>query len=262
MSTNWVETFADNCPQTNDDSSIVPSFLSSDISLGQFGSVDSNGTFVSYNTIETMPAHDVPVSLGDWSFTGGTTQTQQYDVSIKGGVIDPESGTTVTVGTEVQWGFTKSTSLSGNLSSIYHGFIDPLAALQDNQEQITLVAEQYGYTSRSGVLKPDWVVITDVYVVIAGVIVGATSKNKTFSITGAANAVNNLMQGSVNAGWSFTSETVSEQLFYVIFPSQPVALNADGTGIDPSTVGNPNRLYTIAFRANSIQGTEIVQWHR
>lgn len=263
MSTNWISTFAEYCPQTQDDKTIVPSFLSADITLGQFGSVASNGTFIARGTIETMPAHGVPQPLGDiWSFSGGTTKSQQAGVSLEGKAIDPDSGTEVTVGNQVTWGFTESVSLSGQLSSVFHGSIDPLPALQENQEQITLVAKQYGYTSRGGVLKPDWVVITDVFVVIAGVIVGATTKDKTFSITGAASAVNNLLQGGVNAGWSFTSETVSDQLFYVIFPGKPVAMNADGSGIDPTTVGNPNTLYTIAFRAASIQGSEIVPWHR
>lgn len=262
-SINWVDTFAQFCPQTQDDKQIVPSFLNADITLGQFGSVDSNGVFTTRGTIDVMPAHDVPQAMGDiWAFSGGTTRSQQSNVSLQGEAVDPDSGTKVTVGNEVTWGFTESISLSGTLPSTYHGAIDALQALQENQEQITITAQQYGYTHSNGQLKSNWVVITDVYAVIAGVIVGSNSKDTSFSLTGAAGAVNDLMQGSANAGWSFTSNTVTNQLFTVIFPGQPVALLPDGSGVDPATVGSPDKLYTIAFSAATLQGSEIVPWSR
>jgi hypothetical protein len=97
---------------------------------------------------------------------------------------------------------------------------------------------------------------------MAGVIVGATSEDKTFSLTGSAGAISNLLQGSVNAGWSYQNNTVTGELFTAIFPASPVRPNADGTGIDPASVGNPATWYTIAFRAVSLHGTDVAQWQR
>jgi len=55
---------------------------------------------------------------------------------------------------------------------------------------------------------------------------------------------------------------VTHQPFTVIFPARPVALNADGSGVNQSTVGTANQRYTIAYSAASLQGSEIVAWPR
>jgi hypothetical protein len=130
-----------------------------------------------------------------------------------------------------------------------------------NQEQITLAASKYGYTNQDGTLKPNWVVITDVYQIISGVIVGSTSKNSSFAISGTA-AIEGIIDGSVDAGWGLKSDDVSNQFFFVPFPGSPIALKPDGSGVNPSTVSNASTLYTIAFTAASIHVNQIVPWKR
>ncbi|HSK27299.1 MAG TPA: hypothetical protein VK894_10370, partial [Jiangellales bacterium] len=129
-------------------------------------------------------------------------------------------------------------------------------------EQITLDAERYGYTTKGGTLKPGWVVITDVYQIIAGIVVGSDAKTKTFSITGAGNAVNDLVDGQAGGGFSYTSSTVTDDLWYVTFPGDPVSLNADGTGVDPSTVGSTDKLYTVGFQAVGMENGVITPYRR
>ena len=150
-------------------------------------------------------------------------------MTVKGKVIDPENGLTVQATTQATWQFTESTSLAGELAAVYHNSINQEQALTDpgNQEQITLAASKYGYTNQDGSLKPNWVVITDVYQIISGVVVGSTSKNTQFAISGTA-AIEGMIDGNVDAGWGLKSDDVSNQFFFVPFPGNPIALKQTG----------------------------------
>jgi hypothetical protein len=264
MSTNWLQVFAGACPTTSRDDLIVPCFLSPDVALGQFGWIDSDWNFHFVDVIETLPAYAPSTTpIPPMSFHSGATQQTDGNVTVKGKVIDPENGLTVEANTQATWQFTESTSLAGELAAVYHNSINQEQALTDpgNQEQITLAASKYGYTNQDGTLKPNWVVITDVYQIISGVIVGSTSKNSSFAISGTA-AIEGIIDGSVDAGWGLKSDDVSNQFFFVPFPGSPIALKPDGSGVDPSTVSNASTLYTIAFTAASIHVNQIVPWKR
>jgi len=263
MTTNWVEFVANNCPATQTNTQIVPCFFSNDIILGQFGSVDDQSNFTPRGTITTIPEHQQPVpDATTWTHSVGATHEIVGGLDLAGEAVDPETATKVTVGSSLTYSFSATTNMSFDVGTVYHGSLDPLQVFDLNEEQITVVAQQYGFTTRAGTLKENWVVVTDVFQIIAGVIIGSSAKNETFALYGSANAIEALDAGSVGAGWSYSDDEEKKQTFRIVFPSAPVALTTDGKGVDPNTVGGADRLYTLGFSAMSKSGGTLQAWTR
>lgn len=264
MSTNWYTVFANDCPLTQQYHTVVPSFLMPNIQLGQFGAIDKDLNFTPLGTINNMPATSQQ-PFGQLLLSGEADYSSTGDVTLQGDVIDPDTGTEVKASLQMNWSFHNDTIISGKLGSVYtSSFDNPDQTLLDHYEQIVLVAEQNGYLNHDGTLKPDFILVTEIYQIIAGVIVGSTSKGTTYSIAGTLNAMNALADGGVKAGFGLTSQNDTGTFFTLTFPSGPVSLNTNGTGIDPNTVSNANTFYTIAFTGITMSSSNsaINTWSR
>ena len=264
MSTNWYNVFANDCPLTQQYQTVVPSFLMPSIQLGQFGSINKDLNFTPFGTISNMSAINQQ-PYGQLVLSGEADYESTGDVTLQGEVIDPDSGTEVKASLQINWSFNEDTIISGKLGSVFNSsFQDADQTLLDNYEQIVLVAKENGYVNRDGTLMYDWILITEIYQIIAGVIVGSTTKGTTYSIAGTINAMNALADGGVNAGFGLTTQDDTGSFFTLTFPSGPVALNPNGKGIDPNTISSANTYYTLAFSGitlSSINST-VTAWQR
>src|SRR5215207_189991 len=129
-----------------------------------------------------------------WELMSERVSRTQGNVSLDGGVVDPETQTTVKAGIKIEWGLEKSGSMVSEFSLGSEAYLDGFGDLLNSQyDWLSSKAASVGMSRNGGGISQGFGVVTSVLWANSGLNVAAQSDNTTFAITGSASAVNELV---------------------------------------------------------------------
>jgi hypothetical protein len=228
--------------------------LGRSVQLGDFGVFNSVGEFQRYGTVDTGASASAGDG-GDWSKADSQVRVMEQDLKVNGEFIDPDSGTEVTAGLEWEWGFGKGTNLLIQMPlSESYGYDDVATTMLGVQPQLVAEAGQYGYLNRDGTLRKGFVVVVQVFQIIAGLVAGSSVEHSTFKINGAVNAINRLMGGEAGAAYTMASSADKENSFSFTWPQSPLTEGSPGV----QNVASSDNPRTIAFIAACFDGSKLI----
>lgn len=222
--------------------------LDPSIKPGAVGIVDSaTGNFTLVNS--QMPGSQTVDSTytQDWDVKSSHVSETQSDVTLDGSATDPETGTKITAGLEVKWGFKDAGSLTSQFSVAKETSLkDFSTAIANQMDWLEQQAASVNMKTSSGISQ-GFCVITGVIYANSGLNVGATNKSSDFSITGSVSGINAMLGDSASGKGSYVSTSETESMDKHLWPS---AANTLPTGLVP-----------VAFEVASFDGTFIIpQW--
>lgn len=163
-----------------------------------------------------------------WKLSSSNVKRSQSSVKLDGSATDPDTGTKITAGTDITWQFASVGSIASEFGIATESFISDLTVLS-KPETLSWLAQQAALVSMgSGAnIAQGFGVITSVIYANSGLNVGSKDSSSSFSITGSASAVQDMLAGANSKG-SFVSTKETKQIDQHLWPLKPGAL-ADGT---------------------------------
>lgn len=246
--------------------------LSPDVTPGAVGILDPvSGSFRLVNkTLNGLTdASTVRNNVSsDWNMMTSTVSRKESKVSLDGSAIDPESGTKITVGVQVDWGMSKSGDMVSQCA------LDSAVVLNNIDTQLNAQyawladqAKQCGMASNRGISQ-GFGVITNVIYARSGLNVASQADDNTFSLVGSASGVNELL-GQAKGQGSYISANSTKSTDKHLWPGEantvatstaPIAFSFasfDGNLLLPrwiTTIGS----YQLVLR-NNHGGTYVVK---
>ncbi len=196
--------------------------LSPDIRAGAVGVVDpASGEFTLVQ--DQLPGLDGRVSKSPlpskWQLMSEHVSRQQADASLDGSAVDPDTGTKISAGLKVSWGLERSGSMVSEFSIESEDTVKGIGDLLTQQyDWLQQQASAQGMSNGNGISQ-GFGVISSVIWARSGLNVAAQSDNTTYSISGSASAVNQLV-GQVEGKGSYTSATSDKSVDQHIWPDQ------------------------------------------
>ncbi|HEX2220410.1 MAG TPA: hypothetical protein VHG35_16520 [Gemmatimonadales bacterium] len=271
MSTNWLNYFTASLRRNPEFGSAYWGTLEegSNVTVGDCGYIDSSGT---YHHVSTLNLVEYLGPLPSWapqadaSFQDSAVSQTQAQLGANVQFIDPETGTEVSGGVSSSWRFAQSQQMAATLKQTSWQGYDPAAVLPILEQvsvlqSLIVMANPVGYTNAAGYLTSGFVVVYGVLAVMAGLVMGATSKESTFTIAGSVNGMEGLLGGGVNAAYGDTN--ASSGMFTWIWPPTPLTSASELSGPNRlSYVSDPSNLRTIGFKAFGFNGSDqpIQDW--
>jgi hypothetical protein len=258
MSIHWNAAFTSRLRKVNDKAWGAIT-LAGNVPLGAYGTFDSNQEFNQLGVI-SLPASFTSsmTTAGDYRLADEGVKTLEQGASVSGSFRDPETQTDVSVGIEWAWGFSKSQSFLMQLPAVYATSYDAgISEVMDAAEtELVEMANQYGWANSDGTVKQGFCLIVETLDIISGFVTGSNSANNTFKINGAADAINDLMSGSVQAAYSAASTTENDDMFTFIVPETPYVNGNSGS------VATTNSTRTVGLVAATFNHKQVVYPYR
>ncbi|MCT7311574.1 hypothetical protein N5J06_11500 [Ralstonia sp. CHL-2022] len=185
-------------------------FVSPD--TGDFTPVKPETPGVAVNT-RTVP--------NQWKLSTNNVHRTETSVKLDGSATDPESGTKINAGVEVKWEFSAVGSIASEFGIASESYINDLTQLT-RPETIKWLAEQAQSVSMGsgGNIAQGFGVVTSVILANSGLNVGSQDNNSSFSITGSAGAVHDML-GSATGKGSFVSVNQTKSVDQHLWPFEP-----------------------------------------
>ena len=179
-----------------------------------------------------------------WKLASSNVKRSQAAVKLDGSGTDPESGTKGSAGTEITWDFATVGSIASEFGIANESFISDLTALS-KADTLSWLAQQAASVSMgsAGNIAQGFGVVTSVIYANSGLNLGSQDNSSSFSITGEASAVQDMVAGA-NAKGSYSSTKESKQVDQHLWPSTP---NKEAGGAIP-----------IAYTFASYDGTLLI----
>jgi len=234
MALHWNAEFTKRI-RTHNDAAWGTITLSSDVPLGAYGIFDGNQEFQQLGQL-ALSADTSFTAVGNYSSTDSGVKNTQMGASVSGQFVDPETGTEVTAGLQWQWSFSKENSFLLQLPQVYATrYVNVTEAMQEAETQLVEMANQNGWTHSDGTVKEGWCMIVEVLEIAAGFVTGSMSSSNSFTINGAVNAMNRLMEGEANAAYSAANSSDQNNMFTWIWPIDPYTDNDNGHDVSSMT---------------------------
>lgn len=156
-----------------------------------------------------------------WKLASSNVRRSQANVELDGSATDPETGTKITAGTQLTWDFASVGSIASEFGIANEEFISDLTVLS-KPETLQWLAQQAASVSMGsgGNIAQGFGVITSVIYANSGLNLGAQDNNSSFSISGSASAIQEMVAGA-NAKGSFVSTKETKQLDQHLWPNTP-----------------------------------------
>lgn len=218
--------------------------LNSAIKPGAVGTVDpATGDFQFIGMIPD-PQIVTQATSNQWSIESEHVSKQQASVALDGAATDPETGTKITVGTELTWSMQSAGSMISNFSLAQEDVVaNPGSLAQAQWAWLMEQAQSVGRSSGNGITQ-GFGVVTDVLWARSGLNVGALSDNTSFSLTGSASGVNDLIGAQAGGKGSYVNSTENKSVDKHLWPDK-----ANTTASEP---------IPIAFGFASFEGQLIM----
>lgn len=192
------------------------------IKLGAVGIVSPDtGDF----TLVQEATPGVPLSSrgipNQWKLSSSNVKRTQANVSLDGSATDPETGTKITAGTEITWDFANIGSMASEFGIANEGFVSDLTTLS-KPETLSWLSQQAASVSMSNGsgIAQGFGVVTSVIYANSGLNIGSQDNSASFSISGSAGAVQEMLAGANGKG-SFVSTRETKQVDQHLWPSVP-----------------------------------------
>jgi hypothetical protein len=179
-----------------------------------------------------------------WKMSSSNVRRSQANVNLDGNATDPETGTKITVGTEITWDFANVGSVASEFGIANEEFLADLTALSKPQT-LDWLAQQASQVSmgNGGNIAQGFGVVTSVIYAHSGLNIGSQDNSASFSISGSVGAVQDMVAGA-NAKGSYTSTRETKQVDQHLWPSGP---NQVAGGVVP-----------VAYTFASFDGTLLI----
>jgi len=218
--------------------------LNTAIKPGAVGTVDPATGDFDYIGMIPDPQIVTEATSNQWSIESEHVTKQQASVGLDGSATDPDTGTKITVGTQLTWSMQSAGSMISNFSLAQEDVVaQPGGLAQTQWAWLESQAQSVGRTSPDGITQ-GFGIVTDVLWARSGLNVGAMSDSTSFSVTGSASGVNNLVGASAGGKGSYVSTTENKSVDKHLWPDK-----ASVTASDP---------IPIAFGFASFEGRLIM----
>ena len=162
-----------------------------------------------------------------WSIESEHVTKQQASVNLDGSATDPETGTKITVGTELTWSMQSAGSMISNFSLAQEDVVaNPGSLAQAQWAWLLSQAQSVGRSSGNGITQ-GFGIVTDVLWARSGLNVGALSDNTSFSLTGSALGVNDLIGAQSGGNGSYVNSTVNKSVDNHMWPFKVKTTSSD-----------------------------------
>jgi hypothetical protein len=194
--------------------------LNSTIKPGAVGTVDpATGEFQYVGMIPDAQIVTEQMS-NQWSLESEHVSKQQATIDLDGSAVDPDTGTKITVGTQLTWSMQSAGSLISDFSLAQEDVVgNPGGLAQSQWSWLLAQAQSVGRASNGGVTQ-GFGIVTDVLWARSGLNVGAQSDNTSFSVSGSASGVNNLVGAQAGGKGSYVSTTENKSVDKHLWPDK------------------------------------------
>jgi hypothetical protein len=169
----------------------------------------------------TMTSRDVP---NQWKLSSNNVKRTEANVALDGSATDPDTGTKVKAGVEVKWEFSAVGSIASEFAIASETYLNDLGALS-KPETLKWLAEQAQSVSMGsgGNIAQGFGVITSAIYAHSGLNVGSQDDSSSFSVTGSAGAIHDML-GGANGKGSFVSVNQNKSVDQHMWPFEPQAV--------------------------------------
>src|SRR3990167_4497179 len=159
-----------------------------------------------------------------WKLSSSNVKRSQANINLDGSATDPETGTKITAGTEITWDFANVGSMASEFGISSESFISDLTVLS-KPETLSWMAQQASAVSMgsSGNIAQGFGVVTSVIYANSGLNIGSQDNSSSFSISGSAGAVQDMLAGANGKG-SYVSSKETQQIDQHLWPTTPNSL--------------------------------------
>ncbi|CAG4889237.1 hypothetical protein [Paraburkholderia saeva] len=172
---------------------------------------------------QVIGTRDVP---NQWKLSSANVHRTEAKVELDGSGTDPDTGTKVTAGVEVKWEFSVMGSMASEFGIASEAYISDLTVLT-RPETLKWLAEQAESVSMGsgGSIAQGFGVVTSAIYAHSGLNVGSQDNSSSFSMTGSASAVHEML-GGANGKGSFLSVNQNKSVDQHMWPYKAEALAA------------------------------------
>ena len=194
--------------------------LNSAIKSGAVGTVDpATGDFQFIDMIPGAQVVSQPASY-QWTFETEQVSKQQASVTLDGSATDPDTGTKITAGTQLTWSMASAGSMISDFSLAQEDVVADLGGLAQAQWAWLLNQAQSMGRASGNRIAQGFGIVTDVLWARSGLNVGALSDSTSFSVTGSASGVNDLVGAQAGGKGSYVSTTEDKSVDKHLWPDQ------------------------------------------
>lgn len=196
----------------------------------------------------------------DWFVESTGVRRTQTQVDFKGGYVDPSTGLTVEVGTQVDWSFSEESSLSSNAHISGRTLVNNFADLLSDQfPWLYEKAKKAGFATDKGIVQ-GFGVITQTWDCAGAVNLGALEKDSSFGLTGSVDGSAAMTGGApVKAGikGSFKDTKATKSFERHMYPAEENTAPTNDIAISYNFASFDGHVLLPRW-ANSLTGLTIV----
>lgn len=215
------------------------------VAVGAVGIVDpSSGNFTLVKEKLPQLSTDNRSVPNQWKLSSTHVHRTQSSVNLDGSATDPETGTKITAGTEIKWGFSSVGSIASEFGISSESYASDLTQLTQ-PANLDWLSNQAAAVSmgNGGSIAQGFGVVTSVIYASSGLNVGSQDDTSSFSLTGSVGALQDMLGGADGKG-SYVSSNQTASVDQHLWPYQP---NSVASGPIP-----------IAFTFASYQGQLLI----
>lgn len=162
-----------------------------------------------------------------WKLSSSNVRRTESQVNLDGSATDPDTGTKIKAGVEVKWEFSSAGAIASEFSIESEKYINDLTSLT-KPETLKWLAEQAQSVSMGsgGNISQGFGVITNVIYAHSGVNAGSEDNSSSFSLTGSASAVHDML-GGANGRGSYLSVNQQKSVDQHLWPFKPGEIAPD-----------------------------------
>ncbi|MGO4766172.1 hypothetical protein AB4120_26875 [Cupriavidus sp. 2KB_3] len=155
-----------------------------------------------------------------WKLSSSNVQRSESNVNLDGSATDPDTGIKVTAGVEVKWEFSTVGSIASEFGIASETFISDLTLLGKPETYQWLYDQAQSVSMGSnGRIAQGFGVVTSAVYAHSGLNVGSQDNSSSFSLTGSAGAVQEML-GGANGKGSFVSTRQNKSVDQHLWPYQ------------------------------------------
>ncbi|QDQ28377.1 hypothetical protein FNU76_19590 [Chitinimonas arctica] len=175
-------------------------------------------TLVNETTPELRISHrDVP---NQWSLYSNNVHRTEVNAALDGSAMDPDTGAKITAGVEVKWEFSAAGAIASEFSISLEEFVSDLTTLSKPEVFNWLAAHAKHINMGTDTqISQGFGVVTSVIYARSGLNVGSEESGSSFSLTGSAGAVQDML-GGVQGKGAFLSTRHNKNIDQHLWPHQ------------------------------------------
>ena len=156
-----------------------------------------------------------------WKLSSNNVHRTESQVNLDGSATDPNTGTKIKAGLEVKWEFSSAGAIASEFSIESEKYINDLTSLSKAETLKWLAEQAQSVSMGSGDnISQGFGVITSAIYAHSGVNAGSQDNSSSFSLTGSASAVHDML-GGANGKGSYLSVNQQKSVDQHLWPFKP-----------------------------------------